>query len=70
MYRGPRISNRTALIAMLALTVIAFLGVPGNAEDSEAVAERAESAPRGQASEPAAGVADKAKFRLLLLRRG
>lgn len=68
--RGLTISNRVALLAVLALAVAAVAGSPGGSSDADEMTagtpvESAEPAPA-----QAETVAGKPRFRLLLLRRG
>ena len=71
-------SNRTALIAVLALGLVALAVLPGDSPDANAVAGQASGPATTQVATPAAtpaavpadGRSGKLKFRLLLLRRG
>ena len=76
---GPMVSDRTALIAVLALCLSALASLPGRAPDADAVAGQAEAATTVVATPAAApgvtptatdSTSGKPKFRLLLLRRG
>jgi hypothetical protein len=66
-----QISDRTALVAMLALGLSALASIPFSAADNEGMDFEDEVTQASPATQPAeTEVTDTTKFRLLLLRRG